>query len=40
MCASLAGASVLARYHAMAANEKGRVKIRDIRVMMLQGTAC
>src|ERR1700748_3377583 len=29
--------SLLARYHAMAAPEKGRVKIRDIKFMMMQG---
>ncbi len=32
-----AGAGWLARYHALAAPSKGRVKIRDIKVMMLQG---
>ncbi len=36
-CAGLAGTSLLAHYHAMAATEKRRVKIRDIKVMMLQG---
>src|SRR2546427_505920 len=29
--------SLLARYHAMAAPEKGRVKIRDIKFMVMQG---
>src|SRR5689334_19443798 len=29
--------STLARYHALAAPEKGRVKIRDLKIMMLQG---
>src|ERR1044072_703925 len=29
--------SLLARYHALAAPEKGRTKIRDIRVMVMQG---
>jgi L-alanine-DL-glutamate epimerase-like enolase superfamily enzyme len=36
-CAGLAGASALARFHALAAPEKGRTKIRDIKVMVLQG---
>ena len=36
-CAGLAAASPLARYQAMAAPEKGRTKIRDIKVMVLQG---
>jgi len=36
-CAGLAGASALARYHALAAPLIGRTKIRDIQVMMLQG---
>jgi L-alanine-DL-glutamate epimerase-like enolase superfamily enzyme len=36
-CAGLGGASVLAPRRATAAAEKVRVKIRDIRVMMLQG---
>ncbi|MDA2929339.1 mandelate racemase/muconate lactonizing enzyme family protein [Acidobacteria bacterium AH-259-O06] len=36
-CTGLAGASFLARYRALAAPEKGRLKILDIRVMMLQG---
>src|SRR6516164_10685765 len=31
------GAALLAQYHAMAAGERGKTKIRDIRVMMLQG---
>ena len=31
------GAALLARYEAMAAAEKGKTKIRDIQVMMLQG---
>jgi len=35
--AAAPAASVLARYHAMAAPEKGRVKIRDVKTMMLQG---
>ena len=35
---SLAAAgSLLARYHAMAAPEKGRVKIRDLKFMVMQG---
>lgn len=34
---AVAGTSFLARYHAMAAPAKGRVKIRDLQVMMLQG---
>ena len=29
--------SMLARYHAMAAPEKGRVKIRDLKIMVVQG---
>ena len=37
ICAGLAGSTVLTRYNAMAASELGRVKIRDIKVMMLQG---
>jgi L-alanine-DL-glutamate epimerase-like enolase superfamily enzyme len=37
MCAGVAGASTLARYRALAAPETGRTKIRDIKVMMLQG---
>lgn len=32
-----AGAPFLANYHAMAAPEKGRVKIRDVKTMILQG---
>ena len=36
-CTGVAGASVLARYRAMAAPETGRTKIRDIKVMVLQG---
>jgi L-alanine-DL-glutamate epimerase-like enolase superfamily enzyme len=36
-CAGLAGASVMAPYGAMAAPEMGRTKIRDIKVMVLQG---
>ena len=36
-CTGVAGASVLARYRAMAAPEMGRTKIRDIKVMVLQG---
>jgi len=35
--AAASGAGFLSRYHALAAPEKGRVKIRDIKVMMLQG---
>src|SRR5262249_53743679 len=31
------GAALLAEYHALAAAEKGKTRIRDIRVMMLQG---
>src|SRR5262249_29257894 len=31
------GAALLAHYHAMAAPERGRTRIRDIRVMVLQG---
>ena len=37
-CTGVAGASVLARYRAMAAPETGRTKIRDIKVMVI-GTA-
>src|SRR5580700_8720437 len=33
----LPGAALLAQYDAMAASEKGKTKIRDISVMMLQG---
>ena len=33
----LPGAAFLAQYHALAAAEKGKTKIRDIKVMMLQG---
>src|ERR1044071_2326085 len=29
--------SVLARYHALAAPDKGHVKIRDMKIMMVQG---
>ena len=36
-CAGLAGASALTRFQALAAAEKGRTKIRDIKVMMVQG---
>ena len=36
-CAGLAGASTLASFNALAAPEKGRAKIRDVKVMMLQG---
>ena len=36
-CAGLAGVSALARFEALAAAEKGRTKIRDIKVMMVQG---
>ena len=32
-----AGASLLSRYQAKAAPEKGKTKIRDIKVMILQG---
>ena len=35
--AGLAGASVLSHFHALAAPAKGHAKIRDIKVMMLQG---
>jgi len=35
--AFIPGASLLAQYHAMAAPEKGKTKIRDIEVMILQG---
>lgn len=35
--AAFSTASWLSRYHALAASEKGRVKITDIKVMMLQG---
>src|SRR5215472_15300562 len=34
---SLAASPFLTRYHALAAPEKGRVKIRDMKVMMMQG---
>jgi len=34
---AFAGASWLSRYHALAAPAKGRVKITDVKVMMLQG---
>ena len=33
----LSGAALLPRYRALAASEKGKTKIRDIKVMMLQG---
>jgi L-alanine-DL-glutamate epimerase-like enolase superfamily enzyme len=33
----LPGAAMLAQYHAMAAAEKGKTRIRDIKVMVLQG---
>src|SRR5688572_30686341 len=33
----LAGAPFLMRYHAMAAPDKGKTKIRDIQVMVVQG---
>ena len=36
-CAGLAGASALAPFRAMAAPERGKVKITDIKVMMMQG---
>jgi L-alanine-DL-glutamate epimerase-like enolase superfamily enzyme len=35
--AAVSTASWLSRYHALAASEKGRVKITDVKVMMLQG---
>ncbi len=35
--AALPAASFLTRYHAMAAPEKGRVKIRDVKTMIFQG---
>jgi L-alanine-DL-glutamate epimerase-like enolase superfamily enzyme len=35
--AAIAAGSTLARYNAMAAAERGRVKIRDIKVMVVQG---
>ena len=35
--ASVAGGAWLSRYHALAAAEKGRVKITNVQVMMLQG---
>lgn len=35
--AVLPAASFLTRYHAMAATEKGRVKIRDVKTMVFQG---
>ena len=35
--AAIPGAAFLTNYHLMAAPEKGKVKIRDIKVMMLQG---
>src|SRR6185437_13235218 len=31
------GAALLAQYHALAAAERGKTRIRDIRVMVLQG---
>lgn len=36
-CAGLAGASALTPFQALAAAERGRTKIRDIKVMMVQG---
>lgn len=36
-CAGFATAAFLPKYHAMAAPAKGQTKIRDIKVMMLQG---
>ncbi len=36
-CAGAAGVSALTRFEALAAPEKGRAKIRDIQVMMVQG---
>jgi len=36
-CAGLAGGAALTQFHAMAASEKGRTKIRDIKTMVLQG---
>jgi hypothetical protein len=35
--AFIPGASLLTQYHAMAGAEKGKTKIRDIKVMILQG---
>lgn len=35
--AATSGASFLSRYHLLAQPEKGKVKIRDLKVMMLQG---
>jgi L-alanine-DL-glutamate epimerase-like enolase superfamily enzyme len=35
--ALLPGSALLAQYHALAASEKGKTRIRDIKVMMLQG---
>ncbi|RPI08423.1 MAG: mandelate racemase/muconate lactonizing enzyme family protein [Acidobacteriales bacterium] len=37
-CAGLVGGAALTRYRAMAAAEMGRAKIRDIQVMVLQGS--
>jgi L-alanine-DL-glutamate epimerase-like enolase superfamily enzyme len=37
-CAGLAGGAALTRYRAMAAVEMGRARIRDIQVMVLQGS--
>src|SRR5580765_122637 len=34
---TLSAAPLLAQYHAMAAPDKGKVKIRDIQVMVMQG---
>ena len=36
-CAGVAGLSTLARFHALAAPEKGHVRITDIKVMVLEG---
>jgi hypothetical protein len=36
-CTGMASATLLGRYRALAAAQRGRVKIRDIKVMMLQG---
>jgi len=35
--AATSGTSFLSRYHLLAASEKGKVKIRDLKVMILQG---
>ena len=36
-CAGVAGVSALTRFQALAATEKGRVKITDLKIMVLQG---